>query len=124
MTCEPAQRMRQRPIRPRVCSPKDDGQHTYRLVVGHREPITPETVQHLMVQQLLFHRIVQVHVLVEEQVFLEQEYVTVFAYWLGRAGRARVGVPVPFPFRHDVGQLFLGYQTPLGVAQHFVDGVP
>lgn len=62
-----------------------------------------------MVQQFLFDRIVQVHVLIEKQVFFEQKYVTVFADRLGRVGRARVGISVPFPFRHDIGQLLFGH---------------
>lgn len=76
-----------------------------------------------MVQQFLFDGIVQVHVLVEKQVFFEQEYMTVFANRLRSVGRPRVGVSVPLPFRHDIGQFFFGHQTPLGVAQHFIDRV-
>lgn len=74
-----------------------------------------------MIQQFLFNRIVQVHVLVEEQVFLEQEYVAVLSNGFGSVGGPRVGVPVPLPLGHDVGQLFFGYQTPLRVAQHLIN---
>lgn len=82
---------------------------SYRLVVSYWEPVAPEAVQDLMIQQFLLDWIVQVHVLVEEQVFLEQKYVTMLSNGLGSVGRSRVGVSVPFPFRHDVGQLFFGH---------------
>jgi hypothetical protein len=97
---------------------------TYRFVISHREPIASEPVQHLVIQQFFFDWVVQVHVLIEEQMFFEQEYVTVFPDGFGRVRCPRVGVPVPLPLGHDVRQLFLGYQTPFGIAQHLVDRVP
>lgn len=44
---------------------------THGFFLGDGEPIGSQVVQHLMIQQLFFHGIVQVHVLVQEQVFLK-----------------------------------------------------
>lgn len=84
---------------------------THSFFLSDGEPIGSQVVQHLMIQQLLLHRIVQVHILIQEQMFLkEEEVMRMLALRLLTLLRR----PVPFPLGHDIGYLLLGDQRSLG----------
>ena len=44
---------------------------THRFHFSYRVPIAPQAMEHLMIEKFLFNRVVEVHVMVQEQVFLE-----------------------------------------------------
>lgn len=90
---------------------------THSFFLSDREPIGSQVVQHLMIQQLLLHGIVQVHILIQEQMFLKQEEVMrMLALRLLTLRR-----PVSFPLGHDVGYLLFGDQRSLGRSQHLIN---
>ena len=68
---------------------------SYRLHVCDREPVGPEVAQDLVVEEFLFHRVVEVNVVVQEEVLLEEEHVVP-----GLLGERTVGRSQNF--RHSV----------------------
>lgn len=74
-----------------------------------------------MIEQLLLYRIIQVHVLVQEQVFLEEE--EMMRVLPLRVLLILLRCSVSFPLGHDVSYFLLRDQRSFGRSQHLVDRV-
>lgn len=97
---------------------------TYRFFISNWKPISSEIMQHLVIKQFFFHRIVEIDEVVHKQVFFEEEEMML---WFGTLCCARTiyrnigSRPVLFPFCHDICHFFFSSQATFGITQNFIN---
>lgn len=92
------------------------GLTSYSFHVGDGETVRPQIAEDLVVQQLLFHGIIEINVLIKEEMLLEQEHMMT-----GLFGQRPAGRSVLFPLGHDVSHLLVREKTSLLSTQYFVN---